>query len=67
MGLLITDPLPVKLTASVNVNCTNVAVTDCAEFIVTLHVPVPLHALVQPLNFQPLAGAAVRVTCVPGA
>jgi hypothetical protein len=44
-----------------------VAVTDCAEFIVTLQVPAPLQAPLQPLNFQPLAGVAVRVTCVPGA
>jgi hypothetical protein len=66
-GVLITVPLPVKLTASVKVDCTNVAVTDCAEFIVTRQVPVPLHALAQPLNFQPLAGVAVSVTCVPGA
>jgi hypothetical protein len=65
-GLLTTVPLPVKLTASVKFNCTNVAATDCAEFIVTLQVPVPLQALAQPLNFQPLAGVAVRVTCVPG-
>jgi hypothetical protein len=45
----------------------NVAVTDCAEFIVTPQVPVPLQAPLQPLNVQPLAGVAVSVTCVPGA
>jgi hypothetical protein len=66
-GLLVTDPLPVKLTDNVKVNCTNVAVTICAEFIVTLQVPVPLHAVPQPPNFQPLAGTAVRVTCAPSA
>ena len=27
----------------------------------------PPQAPLQPLNFQPLAGVAVRVTCVPGA
>jgi hypothetical protein len=36
-------------------------------FIVTMQVPVPLHAPPQPLKVQLLAGAAVSVTGVPGA
>ncbi len=41
----------------------NVAVTDWAAFIGTTQVPVPLHpAPLQPVNADPLAGAAVNVT-----
>jgi hypothetical protein len=36
-------------------------------FIVTVQVPVPLHAPPQLLKVQPLAGVAVSVTAVPGA
>lgn len=43
----------------------NVAVTLCAEFIVTVQVPVPLHAPLHPANVLPLPGVAVSVTCVP--
>ena len=64
-GLLFTVPLPVTVIARVKFDCANVADTDCAEFIVTLQVPAPLQASPQPLNVQPLAGVALRVTCVP--
>jgi hypothetical protein len=41
----------------------NVAVTDWAAFIVTTQLPIPLHAApLQPVNADPLAGAAVNVT-----
>jgi hypothetical protein len=44
----------------------NVAVTPCAELIVTVHVPVPLHpAPLQPVKVEPVVAAAVRVTLVP--
>src|SRR2546425_700751 len=43
-----------------------VAVTDWAAFTVTTQIPVPLHpAPLQPVNTDPLAGAAVNVTDVP--
>ena len=42
-----------------------VAVTDCALVIRTLHVAVPLHAPLQPLNVQPLAGVGLSCTVVP--
>jgi hypothetical protein len=42
-----------------------VAVTDFAELIVTVHVPVPEHAPPHPVNDNPGAGVAVNVTEVP--
>jgi hypothetical protein len=42
-----------------------VAVTLRAELIVTVQVPVPLHAPLQPANVEPDAAAGVRVTAVP--
>src|SRR5258706_383983 len=59
-------PLPVLITVSVCVINAKVAVTAFAAFIVTTQVPVPLHpAPLQPVNVEPLFGAAVRVTTVP--
>ena len=44
----------------------NVAVTAWAEFMVTLHVPVPEHPPpLHPANVDPDAGAAVSVTIAP--
>jgi hypothetical protein len=43
----------------------NVALTDCAEFIVTLHAPVPLQAPPQPAKVEPESGVAARLTTVP--
>jgi len=43
----------------------NVAVTARAALIVTLHAPVPVQAPLQPVNVEPVAGAAVRVTAAP--
>ena len=43
----------------------NVAVTDCAALIVTWHVPVPVHAPLQPEKLDPTPAAAVSVTTVP--
>lgn len=45
----------------------NVALTDAALFIVTLHVPVPEHAPDQPEKSEPLVAVAVSVTLVPKA
>ena len=44
-----------------------VAVTSRTADIVTVQVPVPEHAALQPANSEPLAGVAVRVTAVPSA
>ena len=41
------------------------AVTDCAALIVTVQMPVPVHAPLQPPKVEPAAGVAVRVTGVP--
>ena len=43
----------------------NVAETDVAAFIVTMQVPVPLHAPDQPANTEPLPAAADSVTGAP--
>jgi hypothetical protein len=43
----------------------NVAVTVVAAVIVTVHVPVPSHGAFHPVNVEPVAGVAVKVTCVP--
>ena len=43
-----------------------VAVTFCVEFTVSVQVLAPpLHAPLQPLKVQPLAGVSVKVTSVP--
>jgi hypothetical protein len=55
-------PGPVE---NVNVEVLNVATTDSAAVIVTVHVLVPVHAPLQPANAEPDAGAAVRITTCP--
>jgi hypothetical protein len=64
VGELVTLPLPDTVADNVK-TWTNVAVTDCGEFIVTVHPALPLQAPLQPLKAQPLAGVAVKVTGVP--
>ena len=39
--------------------------TFCAAFVVTVQLPVPVHAPLQPVKVEPEAAAAVRVTDVP--
>ncbi len=43
----------------------NVAVTLRPRLMVTVHVPVPVQAPLQPVKVEPVAAAAVRVTLVP--
>src|SRR5262247_4580445 len=66
-GALVMVPLPAPLLLTVSaMPCTaKVAVTDCAALIVTLQVPVPVQAPLQPVKVEPAAGVAVRVTTVP--
>jgi hypothetical protein len=45
---------------------TNEAVTDIAEFMVTLQPPVPEHACSHPPNVEGWVAEAVRFTTVPG-
>jgi hypothetical protein len=60
------DPAPVRWTVSVADIFPNVALTEIAAFIVTVHAPVPLHPPPdQPLNVEPADGLAVSVTAVP--
>jgi hypothetical protein len=67
-GALVTLPLPVPefVTLRVKDDCTKLAVTVWAALIVTVHVPVPVQPPpLQPLNVEPAAGVAVKVTAVP--
>ena len=65
-GALVTVPVPVLLTVSVKVGTAKVAVTVVAAVSVTVQVPVPEQPPpLQPLNVDPAAGAAVKVTAVP--
>ena len=66
-GMLRTVPVPgpALVTERVKVCGLKVAVTDWAAVIVTVHVPVPLHAPLQPVKVEPVVGAAVSVTEAP--
>ena len=59
-------PLPDFVTVSMKAGKLNAAVTDVAALIVTVQLlAVPVQAPLQPVNAEPTAGAAVRVTAVP--
>src|SRR5258705_13464630 len=67
-GALVTVPVPAPalLTVSVKDGTANVAVTDVAALIVTVQVAVPVQPPpLQPVNVDPAAGVAVKVTTVP--
>jgi hypothetical protein len=66
-GLLVTVPVPVPVLAieRVNVCKLNVAVTDLAASMVTVHVPVPEQAPLHPTKMESAAGVAVNVSEVP--
>jgi hypothetical protein len=66
--LLVTepDPVPALVTVSAHVSCAKLAVADRAAVIDTVQlVAVPEHEPPQPVNTDPAAGVAVRVTEVP--
>jgi hypothetical protein len=66
-GLLVTAPLPVPAFVTVSVfggTTVNVAVTLRSTDVVATHVLVPEQAPDQPVNVEPLLGAAVSVTVV---
>ncbi len=58
-------PVPTLLTASAKVWTVKVAVTERAALMLTVQVPVPVHAPLHPLKVEPAAGVAVSVTTVP--
>src|SRR5262245_20596150 len=67
-GLLLTLPPPAPDLPIVNVNdCNaNVAVTEVAALMVTMHAPVPEQPPpLQPVKVEPVASVAVSVTDVP--
>jgi hypothetical protein len=61
----VTVPLPVPAPVTVTVVRLKMALTDCAEFIVTEQAPVPVQAPPQPANAVPAGAAGVRVTNFP--
>src|SRR6202162_6007928 len=67
VGLLVNVavPVPALVTLNLQTGTLNVAVTDFAALIVTLQVPVPVQAPLQPANVDPAAAFAVSVTTVP--
>ncbi len=65
-GLLVTVPLPAPNGETVSVKSgVKVAVTFWAALMVTLQAPVPVQAPLQPVNTDPAAGVAARLTTVP--
>jgi hypothetical protein len=59
-------PFPTRLTVTVFWASTKFAVAVVAAVIDTVHWPVPVHPPPdQPMNNEPAAGLAVRVTLVP--
>ena len=64
---MLTMPLPVPAKPTLRVaEALNIAVTDCTALTLTVHAPVPAQPPpLQPVNVEPEAGVAVRVTMVP--
>ena len=59
------EPLPVVPVVSANCWSVKPAVTLWFAVIVTEHAPVPEQSPPHPVKFDPVAGDAVTVTCVP--
>jgi hypothetical protein len=70
-GALVSEPdlLPAKVTdrGKLTVTALNVAVTDCAAFILMLQAPAPEQAPLHPAKVDPAFAVAVKVTAVPAA
>ena len=58
-------PPPVLVTVSVYEILVKVAVTLCAEFILTMQLPVPVQTPLQPVKVEVASAAAVNVTDDP--
>ena len=69
MGELVTvpEPLPDLVVERVNVFWVKVAVTDLMLSIVTIQLPVPVHAPLQPVKVELTPAVAVRTTVEPKA
>ena len=65
-ALLVTAPVPVpaRVTVSGKLRSVKLAVTVVAAVMVTVQLSVPGQAPPQPVNVEPVAGAAVSVTAV---
>src|ERR1051325_1827133 len=61
----LTVPVPTPEPLMVTVVALNVALTACAEFMVTEHAPVPLQAPPQPAKAVPAGAVGVNVTSLP--
>ena len=69
-GLLVTFPFAVGEILNARVNWgggggPKFATTVLAEFMVTAHAPVPVHAPLQPVKAEPAEGLAARLTTAP--
>ncbi|PYN38714.1 MAG: hypothetical protein DME01_00660, partial [Candidatus Rokuibacteriota bacterium] len=63
---MVPDPAPALVSVSVKDGSAKVAVTLWAALSVTEHAPVPVQPPpLQPVNVDPAAGVAVRVTAAP--
>ena len=60
-----TVPVPVPDPVTVTVVGLKVAITDCAEFMVTEHAPVPLQLPLQPAKADPADEVGLSATVVP--
>jgi hypothetical protein len=71
-GVLVTVPVAtppfipgISITFTVRLVGAKIALTDCAELMVTAQTPVPLHAPPQPLKTDPACAVGLSVTTVP--
>ena len=63
--LTVPDPVPASVTLTGKEDAMKLALTNNAEFRVTIHAPDPLQAPLQPEKADPTAAVGVRVTTVP--
>jgi len=63
--VIVPVPVPALVKVRAKVGSVKVAVTDLAALMVTMQEPVPVHAPLQPVNVEPTAAVAVRVTDAP--